>query len=109
MIADIWGQLGGWAGGLLGVLLGILGGAIGTYCSVRNTRGPRERAFAVKMSIVCWVFVALFVAGLFLIPGWYKHLLWVPYVLLLVVGIQWSNRVQARIRGEEAGTGAGSD
>jgi hypothetical protein len=95
----------GWIGGSLGVVFGLLGGAVGTYFAVRNTRGPRERAFAVKMSIACWVFVALFVAGMFLLPGWYKHLLWVPYALILGFGIQWSNRVQTRIRQEEASGG----
>ena len=40
-------------------LLGVLGGAIGTYFTIKNTNGPRERLFAIKASIICWVFVAL--------------------------------------------------
>ena len=97
---------GGWIGGILGAVLGALGGVIGTYFSIRNTNGPRERAFAIKASIVCWVFVFAFCAGMLLISGWYKHLLWIPYVVLLVFGIYWWNKAQFRIRQEEAGQGA---
>ena len=98
--------LGGWIGGILGAVLGTLGGVIGTYVSIRNTNGPRERAFAIKASIVCWVFVLAFVAGLLLIPGWYRHLLWIPYGILLFVGIRLWNKTQLRIRQEESAGGA---
>lgn len=95
--------LGGWIGGILGAAVGVLGGVIGTYFSIRNTNGRRERAFAIKASIVGWVLVLAFAAGMLLIPGWYKHLLWIPYVVLLVFGIRWWNKTQFRIRQEETG------
>lgn len=105
MDPETLGQLGGWIGGILGALLGVLGGVVGTYFTIRNTKGPRERAFAIKGSIVCWVLVLAFVAGMLLIPGWYKHLLWIPYVILMIFGIQWWNKTQFQIRREEAGRG----
>ena len=36
------------AGIIFSVSLGVLGGAIGTYFSIKNTSGPRERAFMVR-------------------------------------------------------------
>ncbi len=91
-----------WAGGILGGLLGVLGGAIGTYFTIKNTNGPRERAFVIKGSIVCWVFVIGFIAGMLLIPQWYNLLLVVPYMILLILGIRKWNQIQFRIRQEES-------
>jgi hypothetical protein len=91
----------GYLGAILGSLFGLLGGAIGTWCSIRNTGGPRERTFIVRAAIGGWIFVLAFVAGLFLLPQPYNFLLWVPYLVLLVLGIVWLNRRQARIRAQE--------
>jgi hypothetical protein len=91
-----------WVGGLLGGAVGVLGGILGTYASVKNTNGPRERAFVVRVAALCWLLVLAFLAGLLLLPGWYKHLLWIPYVILLVIGIRYWNQMQMRIRREES-------
>ena len=40
-----WGTIGGWVGTLVGGGVGLLGGVIGTYFTIKNTKGPRERAF----------------------------------------------------------------
>ncbi|MEX0727585.1 MAG: hypothetical protein WD065_15015 [Planctomycetaceae bacterium] len=92
-----------WIGAIGGSLIGILGGVFGTYCSIRNTQGPRERAFMIKAAICCWILVTAFLAGLFLIPKPYNLLLWVVYPILLTAGIMWCNKNQDRIRMEEAG------
>jgi hypothetical protein len=55
------------------------------------------------VAVLCWALVIAFVVGMLLIPGWYKQLLWIPYVILLVLGVRWGNRVQSRIRREESG------
>jgi hypothetical protein len=81
-----------------------LGSLIGTYFSIKNTKGPRERAFMIKASIICWIVVIGFVLGLSLIPQWYNFLLGVPYTILLVFGIRKSNELQMRIRKEESGS-----
>ncbi len=73
----------GWIGGIAGGVIGLIGGIVGTYFSIKNTNGPRERAFMVKMSVVCWV-------------------LWIPYGILLPLGIVVGNRTQQRIRKEES-------
>jgi uncharacterized membrane protein len=93
-----------WVGALGGSLIGVMGGVLGTYASIKNTQGPRERAFIIRASIVCWILVGVFLAGLFLIPGWYKFLLWIPYIFALNAGIRYWNKRQAEIRQEEAGT-----
>jgi hypothetical protein len=100
------GTIGAWVGGILGGLLGIGGGALGTYFTIKNTQGPRERAFTIRASIVCWAFVIAFLVGLWLIPFWYNMLLWVPYPILLVLGIRKWNQTQLRIRQQESGQGA---
>jgi len=98
--------LGGWLGGIFGGLIGVAGGIFGTYCTIKNTNGPRERAFTIKASIICWAFVVSFLAGLLLIPPWYNNLLWIPYGVLLLFGIRKWNQTQLRIRQEESGQSA---
>ena len=100
------GALGGWVGGILGSLLGVLGGLMGTYFTIKNTKGPRERAFTIKGDIICWLFAVSLVAGMWLIPFWYNMLLWGPYAVLLLLGIRKWNLTQFRIRQEESGQSA---
>jgi len=92
----------GLVGGIIGGVVGILGGMIGTYFSVKNTSGPRERAFMIQVAIVAWVVITAFVFGLFALPRPFNFLLWLPYGIVLPLGILWCNRRQRRIRAEEA-------
>ena len=92
----------GLVGGLLGGLGGLVGGAIGTYFSIKNTSGPRERQFMVRVSVIAWVVITAFLVGLFLLPKPYAWFPWLPYSIALVLGIRWANRRQAQIRAEEA-------
>jgi hypothetical protein len=85
-----------------GVSLGVLGGAIGTCFSIKNTSGPRERAFMVHVAIIPWVVVSIFVAALMLLPKLYNYLLWIPYAIVLPLSIIRWNRKQLEIRREEA-------
>lgn len=94
-------QLWGWIGGGLGCGIGVAGAAFGAYCSIRRTNGPRERAFAKRACLQCFVFVGLFLAGLFLIPKPYAHLLWIPYAFGLTYLIRRWNETQMRIRQTE--------
>ena len=89
-------------GGSVGGGIGILGGAVGTYVGIKSAKSPRERAFMIKASIICWVFVLAFVLGMCLIPGLYKLWLVPIYVVGLVAGILLGNKKQAQIRLEES-------
>jgi len=93
----------GLIGGILGTTIGVIGGIIGTTATIRNTNGPRERAFTVKASIIGWVIALLFVAGFILIPVPYNWGPWVVFIVLLPFGIRAWNRKQAQIRREESG------
>ena len=96
------GRFGGWIGGIVGGGMGVLGGLSGTYCTIKNTRGPQERAFAIKVSIIGWMLVLAFVSAMLLIPTWHKHLLWMPYAVLRIWGIRAWNKTQLRIRNDES-------
>jgi len=88
-----------------GVLLGLVGGAIGTYASIRNTNGPLERAFMVRISIITWIAVTLFVVAVMLIPTPYNYLLWIPYGVALVLAVRIWNRKQLELRALEGVSG----
>ena len=93
----------GLVGGIVGGVVGVLGGVVGTYFSIKNTAGPRERRFMIRVAIAAWIAISAFVAALLLLPRPYNLLLWIPYGIALPVGIWWSNRRQQLIRGEEGG------
>ena len=88
----------GLLGGIIGGIAGVGGGAIGTYFSIKNTHGPLERAFVVKAAVITWVAVLIFVALLLLLPQPYNYLLWIPYGVLLPLGIIKFNKKQAELR-----------
>ncbi len=92
----------GLIGGIVGGIIGVAGGLLGTYFSIKNTNGPRERAFVIKVSIVVWIFALAFVFGMCLIPGLDKLFLIPIYAVGLVAGILLWNKQQARIRLEES-------
>ncbi len=90
----------GWFGGVLG----FLGGAIGTYFSIKNTNGPREKSFMVKCAVVGWIAIIIFLVLMSVLPNPYKYLLWIPYGILLPIGIRYGNRKQQGIRESESKT-----
>ena len=92
----------GLIGGIAGGVLGLIGGLIGTYFSIKNTRGPRERAFVIKCSVVCCIVISLFLGLMFTLPEPYRHFLWIPYAVLLPLGIAAWNRKQSRIQTMES-------
>jgi hypothetical protein len=92
----------GLIGGIVGGAIGVLGGLVGTYFSIKNTAGPRERRFMIRVAIVAWIVVSAFMAGLLLLPMPYNFLLWIPYGIALPLAILWCNRRQQRIRVEES-------
>lgn len=96
------GQLAGWAGGIAGVVIGLAGGVVGTYFSIKNTNGSRERAFMLKLAAAWWLaFLGLF-ALLLILPNPYRWLIWIPYGIILPLGIMYGNRKQQAIRQQDA-------
>ena len=89
-------------GGTIGAIIGVIGGIVGTYFSIKNTQSPAERAFMIKASIVAWVAITLFLVLMFLLPNPYRLWLWVPYGILLPLGIMKINRRIAEIRESES-------
>jgi drug/metabolite transporter (DMT)-like permease len=88
-------------GGIIGAVIGIGGGIVGTWCSIRNTRGPRERAFMIRASAVAWIAITIFLALLLLLPHPWRLWMWIPYGILLPLGIIYLNRHLAEIRQQE--------
>ena len=92
----------GLIGGIAGCVIGCIGGIIGTAASIRNTSSKRERAFVVKASIIGWILGIGFLVLLFILPTPWRFTLWIPYSILLPLGIITWNRKQQRIRDEES-------
>jgi cell division protein FtsW (lipid II flippase) len=91
----------GTIGGIIGGLLGLVGGAVGTYASIKNTAGPRERQFMVRVAVAAWVGITFFLVLLYLLPNPYRWLIWIPYGVALPLAIVALNRKQRAIRLEE--------
>ena len=91
----------GMVGGIIGAVVGVLGGLFGTYCSVKNTQGPKERAFMVQFALTTWIAVSVFLALLFLLPQPWNFLLWIPYAIALPLSIRFCNKRQLVIRESE--------
>jgi hypothetical protein len=90
----------GWIGGIGGGLIGVLGGVLGTWMSFRATQSPAERAVLWRWAIACWVSVVLFCVLGMTLPEPYNWLIWLPYPVLLCVGILCANRALARARSQ---------
>jgi hypothetical protein len=102
MLENLTGPQVGTIGAILGCIFGFAGGAFGTYCSIKNTSGPLERKFTIKASIVGWIAVMIFLTLLLALPTPYRFFLWIPYGILLPIGIRYWNKRQAEIRAAES-------
>ncbi len=96
------GEAVGLVGGVVGSVVGIAGGIVGTWFCITRTEGPRERAFVIRAAAVCWFAGLVLLALLFLLPDPWQWLLWIPYAILLPLGVRYANRQQQRIRLEES-------
>nr|HPJ72603.1 hypothetical protein [bacterium] len=64
----------GLVGGIAGAVLGLIGGIVGTWCSIRNTAGKRERALMVRLAAGFWAAMAVLGAAAWVIPAPFKVL-----------------------------------
>jgi hypothetical protein len=90
-----------WIGAIGGSVIGVLGGLFGSYVSIKNTNGPRERAFMIKAAIGAFFAVATFLVALWFASDFLRPFLWLPYVVALPLAIRWLNRKQQEIRRDE--------
>ena len=103
MFGQLTGPQIGYIGGILGCVLGFAGGIFGTYCSIKNTRGSLERRFMIKAAILTWIALSIFLALLIGLPTPYRFFMWVPYGILLPLGIRYSNKRQRALQALEDG------
>lgn len=92
----------GLIGAVGGTLLGFLGGVYGTWNSIQQTNGPRERAYVKKMALMFFIVVSLFVVLVFVLPDPWNYYIWLPYGLWLTSTIRRSALRQQAIREAEA-------
>ena len=92
----------GFIGAIIGGIVGIAGGAVGTYFSIKNTNGPKERAFLINASASFWFFGIIFITLLFVLPSPYQWLLWIPYGIILPISIRVMNKRLSKIKQEES-------
>jgi hypothetical protein len=90
--------------GVLGAVFGVLGGIVGTWFSIRNTNGPRERSFIVRASLLCWLAVTAFLVAIWFIPFSYQPLLDLLFLFWIHRALHSWNRRHIQIRKEEAAT-----
>jgi hypothetical protein len=89
-------------GGIAGTVLGVSGGLVGTYFSIRNTNGPRERAFMIRAGALCWLAVLTLLALDSLLPRLLGSLIFLVYMLSMYPIVRWGNEQQARLRVEDS-------
>jgi hypothetical protein len=95
------GSMVGLVGGIAGGVVGVMGGIAGTYFSIKNTKGPKERAFAIQAAALCWLGGSAFLACLVLLRSNWGSLLWVIYLPLLFWFGKWTNKGLAEARAED--------
>jgi hypothetical protein len=82
-------------------VVGVLGGIVSTCLSIKNTYGPKERAFAIRFSALCWLLLLTFVACMCLLPTYWRLLVLVVYSPWLFWLITWANKGYARAKVED--------
>ncbi len=92
----------GLVGGIAGGLIGLMGAAIGTYYSIRNTNGPRERAFVIRSAVGFGIAVAVLAVAPWFAPPSVRAMVAACFGLAIAPAIHFLNRRQERIRREEA-------
>ena len=88
--------------GIAGGIIGLIGGIIGSYFSIKNTNGPKEKEFAIRATLITWALVIIYAALFIGLPFPQKMYLMIPYGLILPLGVWYWNRTQQNIRTKEA-------
>lgn len=59
--------------GLLLTAVALLGGAIASYYNIRNSRGPKERAFVTKACVIAWAVILSMLVAVYLLPAPWRY------------------------------------
>jgi RNA polymerase sigma factor (sigma-70 family) len=98
------------SGAVLGPLLGFLGAAFGVAAGISSTRSPRERRFAIVLTLYIALLVGSLLAALVVMLQWFpsyyrtawvQTAIWLPYALSLALIIRWGTRRAQQIRQED--------
>ena len=100
MDTDITGSL---IAGLSGSLIGLIGAAIGCYYSIKNTNGPKERQYMIRLVSATTLLISILLIGVFTTGFPTAHWLMLPFfAVVLPAIIYFGNKRQRAIRTEES-------
>jgi hypothetical protein len=57
----------------------LLIGVVGTFQSVKNSKGPKERTFAAQWNLLAWIAIAIFFMAVYFLPEPYNFMAVVLY------------------------------
>lgn len=81
--------------GLALVAVALVGGGIATYFNVRNARGPRERAFVLRVCIIGWALILSMLGLMYVLPPPYRYItVFVYFVVCPWLIYRWTNTHQ---------------
>lgn len=60
--------------GLTLVGFAVIGGGWASWVNIRQTRGPRERSFVVRICVAAWLLILSMLGLMYVLPAPYKYL-----------------------------------
>ena len=87
-------------GGIIGGVVAVIGGMLGTYASIKNTSGPREKSFMINCAVIAWIGIVMMLALVFITPRPYGCFWMIPFFVCLPFAIVICNRKRAQIKEE---------
>lgn len=78
-------------------------GFAATYTSIRNTKGPRERAFVIRSVLWAWLVLTLLFTLMYFLPVPYNYYMLVPYFIQAPIMTYQMTSKQLLIREMESG------
>lgn len=60
--------------GLVLVSVALIGGGVATYANIRNAKGPRERAFVLRICIAGWAIILSMLALMYVLEPPYRYI-----------------------------------
>lgn len=81
--------------GLTLVSVALVGGGIATYANIRNARGPRERAFVIRICVAGWTLILSMLALMYWLHPPYRYItVFVYFFVTPWLIYRWSNTHQ---------------